>query len=95
MAKLKNAGMMVRYGASLNQVLFEEQLDAVSHGLGDAERTGPVRTDAALHVRDDLALKPDHEHDRHHQGGENDQHLDEDDQDDNPVDPVRVQRVVR
>ena len=71
-----------------HQVLLEEQLDPVGQGLGDAERPGPVGADPALHVRDDLALEPDHEHDRHHQGAEDDQHLDEDDEDDPQPTPL-------
>ena len=44
------------------------------------ERPGLVRADAVLHVGDDLALEPDHEHDGDHQHGEGDDGLDDDDE---------------
>ena len=43
------------------QVFLEDQLGAVGQCLQQAPRTGPVGADAALHVRDHLALEPDHE----------------------------------
>ncbi len=52
-----------RIGADRRQVLLEEQLDAVGQGLQDPERAGPVGADAVLHVGDELALEPDHQHD--------------------------------
>ncbi len=76
-----------------DQVLLEEELDPVGQGLGDPEGAGPVGPDPALHVRDDLALEPDHQHDRHHQGAEDHQHLDQHDEEDRPAHTVGVERV--
>ena len=71
-----------------HKVLLEEELDAVRQRLEDPVRPGAVRPDAVLHVRDDLALEPDHEHHGHHQDGEGDDHLDEDDDEAAEVDAV-------
>jgi hypothetical protein len=68
--KVMNAGTMVRIGARRNthgrtvrdEVLLEDDLEAVGEGLEDAERAGAVGADAVLEVRDDLALEPDHQH---------------------------------
>ena len=49
-------------GALGDQVLLEEQLDAVGQRLEDAERAGLVRADPVLHAGDHLALEPDHQH---------------------------------
>ena len=49
-------------GALGQQVLLEEELDAVGQRLQHAPRPGDVRPDAVLHVRDELALEPDHQH---------------------------------
>ena len=80
-------------GSLGEEVLLEEELDAVGQGLGDPERAGPVGTDAALHVRDHLALEPDHEHDRYEQRAEDHQDLDQHDEHDRPADPVLVEGV--
>ena len=75
-----------RVGPLGEQVLLEEELDPVGQGLEQPPGPGPVGPDPALHVRDDLALEPDHEHDRHQQDAEGHQHLDDDDQ---PARPSR------
>ena len=79
------------------QVLLEEQLGPVRERLQQPERPGPVRADPVLHVGDDLALEPDHEHDRHQQHAEGDEHLDEDDDEAAEVDAVgrRADRRIR
>ena len=64
-----------RVGPVGEQVLLEEELGAVGQGLEQAPGPGPVRPDPALHVRDHLALEPDHERRRHQQRHEGDQHL--------------------
>ncbi len=80
-------------GALGKEVLLEEELDPVRQGLQQPPRTGPVGPDARLHVRDHLALEPDHQHDRHQQGPEGHEHLDDDDEELHPVDAVRVEGV--
>ena len=80
-------------GAVGDQVLLEEELDAVGQGLQHAERPGPVRADAVLHVADDLALEPDHQHRGDQQEREHDDGLDHDDEDDGQVDVAGEQRV--
>ena len=57
------------------QVLFEEQLRAVRERLQEPERPGAVRADPVLHVRDHLALEPDHQQHRHEQSAEGDSTL--------------------
>ena len=75
------------------QVLLEEQLDAVGQRLQDAPRPGPVRADAVLHVGDDLALEPDHQHRGDQQEHEHDDRLDEHDDHDAEVEPGDEERV--
>ena len=48
-------------GAVGEQVLLEEELDAVGERLEDAERARPVGAEAVAHVGVELALEPDHE----------------------------------
>jgi hypothetical protein len=63
-----------------NQVFFEEELDAVGERLQDAPRAGFVRADAVLHLGDDLALEPDHEHHGDEQQRERDDDLEQHDE---------------
>ena len=63
------------------QILLEEQLDAIGEGLEDTEGTGPVGADPVLHVGDELALEPHHQHHADHQRGEGDHDLEQHDQD--------------
>ncbi len=64
-----------------DEVFFEEELDAVGQGLQQTEGTPALGSDAALHVRDRLALEPDHHRDRTHQRGPADDESDEHDED--------------
>ena len=101
-AKVTKAGTTERYGRQLEgegvrlvgeQVFLEDQLGAVGQRLQQAPGPGPVGPDAALHVRDHLALEPDHHGRGHQQHDEGDQHLDDDDEQDFPVDPVDEEGV--
>ena len=67
------------------QVLLEHELGAVGQRLEQPPRAGPVRSDPALHVRDHLALEPDHERRRHQQRHEGHEALDDHDEPDLPV----------
>ena len=82
-----------RIGAFGDQVFLEEELDAVGEGLEDAPGPGDVRPHPVLHVGDELALEPDHEHDRHEQQHERQHDLQRDDQDHRRVDVALQQRV--
>ena len=102
MAKARKAGMIVRYGASLktNRSALSGIRSSLKKSLMPSARVwaipngpGPVRPDPALHVRDHLALEPDHQHDRHHQGAEDHQHLDEDDEQHDPAHALGVEGV--
>ena len=59
-------------GAVGQQVLLEEELDAVGERLEDAERAGAVGAEPVRHVGVHLALEPDHEEHRHEQQREGD-----------------------
>ena len=76
-------------GLGRHEVFFEEELDAVGERLQDAEGTRPVRPDAVLHVGDDLALEPDHQHDRDEEHDEGDDDLHDGDDEDAEVDALR------
>ena len=80
-------------GAVGQQVLLEEELDAVGQRLEDAERPGPVGADPVRHVGVHLALEPDHEHHRHEQQREGDHDLEEDDQHLFEADVAREERI--
>ena len=69
-----------RIGVGGQQVGLEEQLHAVGECLEDAERTGDAGAEAVREVGVELALEPDHHHDRDHQRGERHDDLDQDDQ---------------
>ena len=75
-----------------HQIFFEEQLDAVGQRLQDAPRAGDVGPDAVLHLGDDLALEPDHEHHGDEQQCECDDDLEQHDQHVTEVD-VDEQRI--
>ena len=70
------------------QGFFEKELDPVRESLHDPEGTRPVRPDAVLHVRDDLALEPDRQHDADEKHREDDDHLDDDDDERPYIDAV-------
>ena len=75
------------------QVLLEEQLDAVGQRLEDAVGAGAVRSDPVLHVGDDLALEPDGQHHRDEEHPERDEDLDSDDDHRAEVNPVGKKRI--
>ena len=75
------------------QVLLEEELDAVGQRLEQAPRAGAVGPDAVLHVGNDLALEPDHHQHRNQQEDERDDDLEDDDEHHREVDAVGEQRV--
>ena len=80
-------------GLVRDEVLLQEDLQAVGEGLEDAEGAGAVGTDAVLEVRDDLALEPDHQHGRQQGDAQRDGGLDDDDQHDLEVDRAGEHRV--
>ncbi len=84
-----------RVGALGRQVFFEEELYPVGERLQYAEGTRAIRPDAVLHVGDQLALEPDHEHDRDQKGSERHEDLDRDHGELGPVHARRVERVSR
>src|SRR5581483_1015088 len=80
-------------GAVGDERLLEEQLHAVGECLEDPPRPRAVRPDAVLHVADDLALEPDHQHRRDQQEHEHDDDLEEHDDDDADRQPGAEERV--
>ena len=101
-ANTMKAGTNERYGASrktgrsawsgmrssLKKTLMPSaRLCRIPHG------PGPVRADAVLHVADDLALEPDHQHGGHEQEHERDHDLEQHDQHDGEVDRAGEQRI--
>ena len=76
-----------------HQVLFEEELRPVGERLQQPEGSGAVRADAVLHVGDDLALEPDHQHHRDEQDAEGDEHLHDDDEEHGEADAVGEERI--
>ena len=80
-------------GAFGQQVLLEEELDAVGQRLQHAPRPGDVRPDAVLHVGDELALEPDHQHHADEQHREREDDLERDDEHDREVDIAVEERI--
>ena len=80
-------------GLVRDEVLLEEELGPVGERLEDPERTPALRSDTALHVRDGLALEPDHEHHRDEQGAERHEDPDRDDGELRPVHAAGEQRI--
>ena len=100
--KIKSAGNNAKYGAILNtklsasarqEILFEKELDAIGKGLEKSIRPRAVRPDPVLHVGDDLALEPDHQHHRDKQDAERDEDLDDGDNHHGEPNPAREQGV--
>src|SRR5262249_37807890 len=80
--------------AAGDDVLHQRQLDAVYQRLEQAERPGPVRPDAVLHVPEQAALGPDRDDRAEQQEQEQEQDLD-DDQPPRVVPEVGQRRVTR
>ena len=49
-----------------NQIFLEEEFDPVRQCLKHAPRSSTIRSDSVLHIRDNFALKPDHQHHSDH-----------------------------
>ena len=81
-------------GPVRDEVLLEEELDAVGQGLEHAEGAGQVGSDTVLHVRHELALEPDHQHGGQQQQHEDDDHLGHDHGDDAPLELARQHRIL-
>ena len=61
-------------GPGRNDVLFEEELQAVGEGLKDAQGTRVFGADALLNRGRDLPLQPDVDQHAHHGGDQHHQH---------------------
>ena len=73
----RSQGEQQAIGPCRDDVLFDQQLQAIGQGLQDAQGTGVFRADALLHSSGNLALQPHrhqhadhggHQHQQHRQG---------------------------
>ena len=61
-------------GARRDDVFLDQQFEAVSQGLKNAEGTGIFRTNALLNRSGDFALKPDRDQNANHRSHQHQQH---------------------